>query len=841
MSTLTYARASRIWLDRLPLGDGRLGAMVGASATTRRIGLNESSAWSGGLGSARRDLIRPTRAAPALAESRALLVAGDPVAAEQALRPFQHRYAQAFLPVGELVLRTLSGESAAPSGADDVGTGTRELDLATGVHRARFGGVTATTVVSAARSVVVHTEAFDDATDVEITFWTSLRRRGARRSDRHVTFDLDLPADVAPAHEPGEPAVTWDLPGVRPLGAVVAIAVRHDGASSSGVPVSPQEPVSPDDQAPHDHAMSDDVLRQCADRIVVRGARRVEVILSIETTFTGLGREPGARAGASQRAVAAVTAAREVNDLVEEHVRAFRAAAPPFSLELAGSDRRDLDPDARIARLAAHPEPAVVADPGLLALLVEYGVYLLRCSSRAGGPPANLQGIWNESMRPPWSCAYTLNINTPMNYWGAEAVGASQAHLALLGLLEALARRGADTARRLYGARGWVAHHNTDIWGYTLPTWGDAAWSHWVLGGAWLVRQFDEHRRHGAMTPETLARFWPVARDCARFLLDWVIEFDGELHTLPSTSPENRYRHHGTTASLTISSAMDRALIGEVLTLVVELAEEVGETSLAVVRQARTALGRIPPARVGADGRIAEWGEDRRDEDPRHRHLSHLYAWFPGNGGDGRLDAVATHTLDTRGDDSTGWSLAWKIGLRARLGDSAAVTRLLDLVVRPADGDDAHRGGLYPNLFAAHPPFQIDGNLGFVAAFLETLVQSHRPGRIDLLPALPADLSAGAVRGLVARPGVVVDLRWRESAPEHVRLRVRDSRAAGPIRVSHAGVHHDVDVPAHGAVDLTWPPPVQASSSTAGDPTIPVDGRPIPANRTSVATDRSET
>lgn len=887
MSTLTYTRASRTWLDRLPLGDGRLGAMVGADATSRRIGLNESSAWSGGMGSARRDLVDPTRAAAALAECRALLLADDPVAAEQALRPLQHRYAQAFLPVGELVVGALGGGSAA-CGMDE--TDVRELDLATGVHRARFAPATATTVVSAARGVVVHSEVFDDATDVEVTFSTSLRVREARWHETDVTLALDLPADVAPAHEPGEPALTWDLPGVRPLVAAVAIAVRHDGTSSPGgigsreVSGSPEGAlpsegaVSPDDSVAGDHPEPGDATRSRGDRIVVHGARRVEVIVSIETTFAGAGREPGARAGATRRAVATVMAACEAGDLLEEHVRAFRAAAWPFSLELEGADRRHLDPDARIARVATRREPVVSADPGLLALLVEYGGYLLWCSSRAGGMPANLQGIWNESMQPPWSSAYTLNINTPMNYWGAEATGAADAHLALLGLLEALARRGTDTARRLYGARGWVAHHNTDVWGYTLPTRGDASWSHWALGGAWLVRQFDEHRRHGAMTPQTLARFWPVARDCARFLLDWMVELDGELCTLPSTSPENRYRIGDATASLTVSSAMDRALIGEVLALVVELAEEVGEieggdamgrfgetarfdetartAAAELVDEARAALRRIAPPRIGADGRIAEWGRegdgDHHDEDPQHRHLSHLYPWFPGNGiatgmvaeepgdeasaaagagaeGDAqRLDAAAARTLDARGDDSTGWSLAWKIALRARLGDSVAVSRLLDLVARPAGlddvrGDDPHCGGLYPNLFAAHPPFQIDGNLGLVGAFLEALVQSHRPGRIDLLPALPPGLSAGAVRGLVARPGIVIDLRWREGAPVHVRLRARSARAAGRIRLGHAGVHRDVDVPASGVLDLEWPAPAWHAGAVAPDrpPTSP--------------------
>lgn len=777
MAALTYHRASTSWLDRLPLGDGRLGAMVGASSAARRIGLNESSAWSGGVASAQRDLVDPTRAATALAEARSLLLADEPVAAERALDPLQHRYAQAFLPVGELTV-------TAPGAP---GTVTRRLDLDTGTHLARWPGATATTLVSAARGVVVHAEAYEHATDAEITLTTPLRTRESAWHEPIVTVVLDLPADVAPEHEPDEPSVTWDLPDVRPVRVVMALAVRHDGVES-----------------------------RYDDRIVVHDARSLEVVVAIETTFTGMGREPGRLADARARAVGSVTAAAAADDLVNEHAVTFSSSGPAFSLVLGGADGGpDPDPDERVARVAG--EPVTRTDPGLLALLVEYGVYLLRCSSRDGGIPANLQGIWNAQLQPPWSSAYTLNINTPMNYWGAEATGLSGAHRALLGLLEALAARGADTAQRLYGCRGWVAHHNSDAWGYTLPTRGDASWSQWPLGGAWLVRQLDEQRRHGAMTAGTLARFWPVARDCARFLLDWLTEIDGELHMLPSTSPENRYLHRGVAASLTISSALDRALVREVLRLVCELGDDVGEPGCVVVREARAALTRIAPARASSDGRIAEWGEDRTAEDPFHRHLSQLYEWFPGDGGDPVLDGAATRSLDTRGDDSTGWSLVWKLGLRARLGDATAVARLLDLLVRPAREEDPHRGGLYPNLFAAHPPFQIDGNLGFVGAFLESLVQSHRPGRLDLLPALPPALSAGTLRGFVARPGIVLDLTWQDACPLRLRLRARNPRASGTVRVMHAGEHHDVHVPVTGAIDLTWPPSASRPLTTTTD------------------------
>lgn len=764
MSSLHFRRPSRSWLDRLPLGSGRLGAMVGAEASTRRIGLNESSAWSGGVASAQRDLVAPETAAAALARARRLILDGDPVTAEQALTPLQHGYAQAFLPVGELVVR------APRSG--DAGV-QRQLQFGDALHRTSMPGGQALTFASAAREAIVHIEEHDEPGETEITLTTPLRRVEERWAPDGSEIVLRLPADVAPAHEPAAAPVTWEAAGVTPVTLALAVAVRHDGAAEA---------------LPHG--------------ILIRGARRVEVVLAIESTFAGAGRDPGPLDDARRRARGAVTGLPA--DLVDEHRR--RVAGTRFSLDL-GPGRTDRDSDERVSDAASDGRPVVCTDPGLVALLVEYGAYLLRAGSRAGGLPANLQGIWNDRMQPPWSSAYTLNINTPMNYWGAEATGASEAHLALLELLEGLARRGADTARRLYGAGGWVAHHNTDAWAYSLPTAGDASWSHWVLGGGWLVRQFDEHRRHGAMSPVTRARFWPIARECARFLLDWLVEIDGLPHTVPSTSPENRFHHGAEVASATVSSAMDRALIRDVLALVVDLAADDGAVDDDVVVRARAVLPFIAGPRVQADGRIAEWGEHREDEDRAHRHLSHLYAWFPGDGADAALDAAAARTLDSRGDDSTGWSLAWKIALRARLGDGAGVQRLLDLVVRPAAEDDPHRGGLYPNLFAAHPPFQIDGNLGLVGAVLEALVQSHRPGVIDLLPALPPGLRAGRLRQLIARPGIAVDLEWADAAPVRIRLRALAPAAAGPLRLRHGRDDLDVEVPADRALEIEWPHP----------------------------------
>ena len=763
MTRLTYQRASGSWLARLPLGNGRLGAMVGVDATGARIGLNEATAWSGGVGSAMRNLVDPGVAAAALARSRDLIAADDPVGAEEALRPLQHGYAQAFLPVGELEVAVPAATGAAV---------VRSLDLATGVHHATIDDGHRSwemrTATCLADDVLAHTVRSPLPSDLRVSLATRLHVETLEADGGTLTLVAALPADVAPGHEPDEAPLTWDVPGIEPVHVALRLRVASDGQ------------VSVQDGA-----------------LLVTAATATEIVLSIETTYTSPALPPGPVAEALSRAVSRAEAPAAA--ALDRHAAAHAERVGGFSVWL-GAGRPDLDPDERVRRAALAG--AAGADPGLVALLLEYGRYLLLCSSRAGGLPANLQGIWNAEMQPPWSSAYTLNINLPMNYWGAESTGASGCHRALLPLLEALAQRGQDTARRLYGARGWVAHHNTDAWAFTLPTNGDASWSQWAMGGAWLVRQFDEQRRFGAMDDETLHRFWPVARGAARFLLDFLQpDDDGVPQTLPSTSPENRFLHGGVSASLTRSSAMDRALVRDVLILTAELAATCAPED-PILAEASATVARIPGPRVSSDGTIAEWGEDRVQEEPLHRHLSHLLPWFPGDLDPAGHAAAVAATLDARGDDSTGWSLAWKIALRARLGDGEAVGRLLALVLRPADDGPgfAQRGGLYANLFAAHPPFQIDGNLGFLGAFVEALLQSHRPGRIDLLPALPPHLDDGEVTGLVARPGVVVDLQWRDRRPHRLTLRARTPDAAGTYSVVHDGTPRTVTVPADGTL-----------------------------------------
>ncbi|WP_245848794.1 glycosyl hydrolase family 95 catalytic domain-containing protein [Lentzea kentuckyensis] len=444
------------------------------------------------------------------------------------------------------------------------------------------------------------------------------------------------------------------------------------------------------------------------------------------------------------------------------------------------------------------PELLSGEDEQLIAsVLFAFGRYLLVSSSRPGAPPANLQGIWNGDLRPAWSSNYTININTQMNYWAAEVTGLAECHEPLLELLEKLAVTGAGVARELYGARGWVAHHNTDAWGWVLAVGmghGAVSWALWQMGGAWLVQHAWDHYDF-ARTWSTLERAWPLLRGCSEFLLDWLVEGpDGYLDTCPSTSPENWFLVDGEPQALSWSVTMDVTLIRAVFERTLALALASGRAD-PVVAEITAALPRLRPFPVLDDGRLGEWVSDLPEEDPRHRHMSHLVSVYPlGQIVAGTpLGDAAVATLDRRGNGAMGWSWAWKMALRARMADGETVRSLLSEASQAFTGD-RHRdapfdgsewGGLLPNLFSTHPPFQIDGNYGFTAALAEVVVQSHT-GVIDVLPALPSGWTRGSARGLRCRGGLAVDVSW-DDGEVFVRLRRLSGDATEVVPVSIGG------------------------------------------------------
>jgi len=777
---LWFDRPANNWLEALPLGNGRIGVMAHGAVEVEHLQVNDGTAWSGSLNSEYAGaVVDADTAAAAISAARGAVGAEEFDEAVRQLQRLQHRHSQSYLPFADLRI------SSAVTGAAsmDVTEYRRSLDLASASYSLRYRvdgqDVRRHVFISHPHDVGVVTIGTDHPAGLElsITLSSLLRITGTGNTPGEAWMTLRLPSDVTPTHDECEEPVSYsDEPGSSMEGAV-ALSWTHDGKASK-------------------------------DGTAATGVHEATIVFSTGTTFAGIARQPeGSAREALATARERVAAALEKGiDSVQRSQRADHATLfDRVAISTGPTPTVDLPIDERLRRGNANPGGALSVDPTLAGLLYNFGRYLLISSSRPGGVPANLQGIWNDRLQPPWSGNYTTNINLEMNYWQAEVANLSELASPLFDLIDGLTVTGAATAKRIYDAPGWVAHHNTDPWAYSQPVgWGrhDPRWAFWPLAGAWLVRHLWEHLLFGA-DDDFARRAWTPIRSSAEFFLHWLVEFpDGSLGTIPSTSPENAFvQPDGRDGSVDASSTMDLVLIADLFRIVAVLAERLGIDGDPVVRRAASALPRIPGPVPGRDGMIPEWRADRPQSEPAHRHLSHLYFAFPGDLPlTPRLRAAVSASMDGRGDEATGWSLSWKVALRARLRQSRKVSDLLRLVFRDMEGERGEwSGGLYPNMFVAHPPFQIDGNLGFVAALTECLMQSHA-GVIELLPAVPPELATGSVAGIIARPGVEVSLRWEPDAAGAATL---TEAKFSPIRPPGYARHRVVWNGQEVSIDLT--------------------------------------
>ena len=771
---LWYNKPATVWTEALPVGNGRLGAMIFGGVNEELVQLNEATLWSGGPV---RQNVNP-QSPQYLPKVRDALFRGEYDSANALVKKMQGLYSESFMPLGDLVIRQNFGE-AHPSAY------YRDLNIEDGMSVSKFtidGTEYKREIFASAPDQVIVVRLSASKTrqlNIVVTARSILRSRIDTDSNGALILSGKAPAHVDPSYynENKDPVIYGDPDRCRGMRfAVVIKAVSKDGK-----------------------------INTSNDGIHINNASEVILYLSAATSFNGFDKCPD-KEGKDEKAIAknhlnkALT--KTYAQLLSAHRTDFHKYFNRVSLRLNGDKetKGNLPTDERMDLYSKGGK-----DPGLETLYFQYGRYLLISSSRTANAPANLQGIWNKELRAPWSSNYTININLQMNYWPAEAGNLSEMVKPLAGLIKNISVTGRRTAKEFYNANGWVAHHNSDIWALSNPVGdlgkGDPKWANWSMGANWLSRHLWEHYLYTGDKNFLKQTAYPLMKTAAIFTLDWLVaDSSGHLVTAPSTSPENDfYFGDKKTTGLSVATTMDMGIIRD-------LFENVADASRILKIDARfrdsiiNAGKKLYPFAVGSKGQLQEWYKDFEEVDPHHRHVSHLYALHPANlispVKTPELAKAARRTLEIRGDEGTGWSLAWKVNFWARLLDGNRAYALYRNLLRlTKENNTAYNrgGGAYPNMFDAHPPFQIDGNFAGAAGLMEMLLQSQG-GEIYLLPALPDAWREGDIKGLVARGGYVVNINWSNSKLTRATLFARQGgkcivRTNDPVTVPGLNIH----------------------------------------------------
>ncbi len=773
---LWYNQPAEFFEESLVLGNGKMGASVFGGVHTDSIFLNDITLWSG-------EPVDPWMNPDAhthLPAIREALNNEEYHQADQLNRKLQGKFSQSYAPLGTMLVRHRHGSEPERY--------YRELNIdnATSVVEYEVDGVQYTReyFISHPDQIMAIRMAGSKKgqLDFEINF-ESLLRYEANAADHILQVH-----GYAPYH--AEPGYRGNMPD----------AVRFDKNRGTRFTVLFQ-------------ILSEYGEITTSDSgIGLKGGSEALILVSVATSFNGFDKDPASE-GLDDRALALAQLEKaesiKYHILKSTHVEDHQHFFDRVELDLGPTTAPDLPTDERLLRYAEGNE-----DKYLETLYFQFGRYLLIASSRTPAVPANLQGLWNPYLRPPWSSNYTMNINLEENYWLAENANLSELHQPLLSFIEQVAKTGEVTAKTFYGAGGWAACHNSDIWAMSNPVGdfgqGDPVWANWNMGGVWLSTHLWEHYIFNMDLKFLEEKAYPIMKGAAQFCLDWMVEDkDGNLITSPSTSPENKFITPETYYGATLYGATaDLAMIRELFDQLIS-ASDILKTDYEFIGKIKEAKSRLRPYQVGKKGNLQEWYHDWEDAEPQHRHQTHLFGLHPGN----HISPLTTpeladacrRTLEIKGDESTGWSKGWRINLWARLLDGEHAYKMYRTLLKyvPPDKKETNYqrgGGTYPNLFDAHPPFQIDGNFGGAAAVVEMLMQSSE-NEIRLLPAIPAAWSEGKVRGIRARGGFEVSMEWKDKKPVKVSV---SSRAGGTTRLVHGDKQVELVLQKGATKEVVW-------------------------------------
>ena len=770
---LWYDEPAEFFEQSLALGNGRMGACLFGGTLTETIFLNDMTLWSGEPVKAN---VNP-EALSYLPKVRQALSEENYPLADELCHKMQGVFSQSYSPLGTLKIDFIHDLQ--------VKDYYRELDISKAIATVSYdaGGIRYTReyfVSHPGKVMAVKLSANrKGALDFNLVFTSQLPYK-ATASGRQITATGYAPYHVEPAYRKDieNPYLFDPARGTRFSTLCNIVNTGGRVTATDG-------------------------------RLSVKGADEAIIYVSVATSFNSFDRNP-ATEGLNHVAIAAeqmdAALAQDYIELKSAHLKDYCSFYNRFSINLGRAE--DMPTDKRLEAYATGTK-----DPYLEALYVQYGRYLLISSSRTPSVPANLQGIWNPHMRPPWSSNYTTNINVEENYWLAESTNLSEMHEPLLDFVSNISKTGAHTAREFLGTGGWAACHNSDIWALSNPVGdfghGSPGWANWYFGGVWLATHLWEHYDF-TQDADYLRRVWPVMRGAVEFCLDWMVEDrEGRLITSPSTSPECRYiTPSGYKGSVLYGATSDLAMIRELFAQAIKTTLILNEDG-DLRNRMESALPRLHPYTIGAKGNLVEWYYDWDYPEPTHRHTSHLFGLYPGT----HITPTATpalaqacrRALELRGDEATGWAMGWRINLWARLGDGNHAYKMYRLLLRPVKAEGSiststKGGGTYPNLFDAHPPFQIDGNFGAAAGIVEMLVQSSG-GLVSLLPALPDAWDAGEVCGVRVRGGFEVSFSWEEHQLTRVTI---SSIIEGTTTITSGGKSRTVTLKKGESRTIAW-------------------------------------